>query len=164
MIPFDAKITGKADIKNYTEYLVEKAGPSIMTWIIEGAKKAIDKNFKSTLPECVRNAIDAYREENNWLGHFISDCCDTDPVLSEKSGELYQQYRAYCLQTGEYTRSTADFYSALEKAGYHKKKKTRARSFTAWPFAADRISCNGIVPGDGRDSHSGTCFYFANFP
>lgn len=125
VIPFDAKITGKADIKNYAEYLVEKAGPSIMTWIIEGAKKAIDKNFKSTLPECVRNAIDAYREENNWLGHFISDCCDTDPVLSEKSGELYQQYRAYCLQIGEYTRSTADFYSALEKAGYHKEKTNK---------------------------------------
>lgn len=31
VIPFDAKITGKADIKNYAEYLVENAGPAIMT-------------------------------------------------------------------------------------------------------------------------------------
>ncbi len=112
LIDYVQEIVGMAAVgKVYQEHLIIAYG--------DGA------NGKSTLPECVRNAIDAYREENNWLGHFISDCCDTDPVLSEKSGELYQQYRAYCLQTGEYTRSTADFYSALEKAGYHKKKTNK---------------------------------------
>ena len=41
VIPFNAKITGKSDIKNYADYLFEKAGPYIMTWIIEGAQAAI---------------------------------------------------------------------------------------------------------------------------
>lgn len=41
MIPFNAKIEGKADIKNYGEYLYENAGESILAWIIEGAKKSL---------------------------------------------------------------------------------------------------------------------------
>lgn len=49
VIPFNAKITGKSDIKNYADYLFEHAGPAIMSWIIEGAKRAIDKNFHTTL-------------------------------------------------------------------------------------------------------------------
>ena len=68
------------------------------------------------------DAIQAYREDNDWLGHFIAECCETDPTYTEKSGEIYQQYRAYCIQNGEYTRSTTDFYSAMEKAGYERKK------------------------------------------
>lgn len=57
VIPFNAKITGKSDIKNYADYLFEHAGPAIMSWIIEGAKRAIDKNFHTTLPDVVEAAI-----------------------------------------------------------------------------------------------------------
>lgn len=122
VIPFNAKIVGNSDIKNYADHLYEKAGGYIMKWVIEGAKKAIDAGFKTKLPKCVEDAIEAYREENDWLGHFINECCDTGDGLFEKSGEFYQSYRAYCLQNGEYVRGTADFYSAVEKAGFVKRK------------------------------------------
>lgn len=125
VIPFNAHITGSSDIKNYTDYLFENAGGAILTWIIEGAKKAIDAGFKTPLPKCVSDAIQAYREDNDWLGHFIAECCETDPTYTEKSGEIYQQYRVYCIQNGEYTRSTTDFYSAMEKAGYERKKSNK---------------------------------------
>ena len=42
----------------------------------------------------------------------------------EKSGELYQAYRSYCLQNGEFTRSTTDFYAALDKAGFRRFRKS----------------------------------------
>ena len=93
-----------------------------MSWIIEGAEKAIKAEFKTPLPECVENAIEAYREDNDWLGQFIADCCDVDPDYKEKSGDFYQSYRAYCIQSGEYIRSTTDFYNAVEKAGYTRHK------------------------------------------
>ena len=38
VIPFNAKITGQSDIKNYGEYLYDNAGESILAWVIEGAK------------------------------------------------------------------------------------------------------------------------------
>lgn len=122
VIPFNAKIKGNSDIKNYADYLYEKCGSAIMKWIIEGAEKVSKTDHKVDDPKCVRDAVAAYREDNDWLGHFINDCCDVGDGLTEKSGEFYQQYRAYCIQSGEYTRSTTDFYAAVEKAGFVRRK------------------------------------------
>ena len=122
VIPFNAKIEGSGDIKNYADYLVSEAAPSIMAWIIEGAKKAISRNFHIPAPVCVEDAIKSYREDNDWLGHFLGECCEVDKAYREKSGELYQEYRSYCMRTGEYARSTADFYNALELAGFSRRK------------------------------------------
>ena len=125
VIPFNAKIQGNSDIKNYADYLYENAGPAIMKWIIEGAEKVCKSDHKVDDPKCVKDAVAAYREDNDWLGHFISDCCEVDASYEEKSGELYQQYRAYCIQNGEYTRSTTDFYTATDKAGFLRHKTNK---------------------------------------
>lgn len=124
VIPFHAKIQGAADIKNYTQYLVDNAGGAVLSWLIEGARKVIKANYQITRPQCVLDAIGAYREGNDWLGTFINECCEVDKSYQEKSGELYRRYREYCVENGEYVRSTTDFYTALEQAGY-KRKKTK---------------------------------------
>ena len=125
VIPFNAKIKGNSDIKNYADYLYENAAPSIMKWIIEGAEKVSKSDHKVNDPKCVSDAVAAYREDNNWLGHFLADCCEVDASYEEKSGEFYQQYRAYCIQNGEYIRSTTDFYAATDKAGYYRHKTNK---------------------------------------
>ena len=124
VIPFHAKIQGAADIKNYTQYLVDNAGGAVLSWLIEGARKVIEANYQITRPQCVLDAIGAYREGNDWLGTFINECCEVDKSYQEKSGELYKRYREYCNENGEYVRSTTDFYTALEQAGY-KRKRTK---------------------------------------
>ena len=125
VIPFNAKIRGKSDIKNYADYLVRNAGGAILAWIIEGAQKAIRNNFTLTVPAVVQEAINQYRDNNDWLSIFLEDCCEIDRTFTQKSGEFYQEYRAYCQRNGEYARSTTDFYTGLENAGFarHKTKK-----------------------------------------
>ena len=125
IIPFNAKIKRNSDIKNYADYLVKHAGGAILAWIIEGAKKAIANNCKLSPPKVVLDAIEQYRNNNDWLSIFIEDCCEVDRTFTQKSGELYQEYRAYCSRNGEYARSTTDFYSAIDTAGFtrHKTKK-----------------------------------------
>lgn len=125
VIPFNAHIVGDTDIKNYADYLFENAGPAILAWIIEGAQKAIAQNFKTDPPQCVKDAVQAYREDNDWLGRYIDECCEVGSSCQEKSGEFYQQYRAYCIQNGEYIRSTTDFYSAVDKAGFVRRKTNK---------------------------------------
>lgn len=127
VIPFNAKITGKSDIKNFADHLYNESGPAILSWIIEGAEKAIASGFHTSKPQTVQDAIDAYREENDWLGQFIEDYCDVDPTFSEKSGELYQTYRNVCMMSGEYIRSTTDFYGSLEKAGFIRRRVNTGR-------------------------------------
>ncbi len=122
VIPFLAKLEGKSDIKNFADYLVEHAGGSILSWVMEGAKQVIDRQFKLEVPQCVKKAIHAYRESNDWMSAFLEDCCDVDKTYQQKSGELYQEYRSYCSRNGEYTRSTTDFYTGLENAGFERKR------------------------------------------
>ena len=122
VIPFNARIEGKSDVKNYTDYLVKNAGPAIMAWIIEGAQKAIQQKYKFEVPACVDAAIKAYRENNDWLGAFLDECCELDSSYTQKSGDFYSAYRAYCTRCGEYARSTTDFYSAIDSIGLTRKK------------------------------------------
>jgi P4 family phage/plasmid primase-like protien len=129
VIPFDAKIEGSDDKKNYAEYLYANASESILAWVIEGAKKVIDMDYIIPIPACVQKAIDEYRAQNDWFGHFIEDKCDVGSEYKESSSALYQAYRNYCLDTNEYVRSTADFYFALENAGYERIVVKRKRFF-----------------------------------
>lgn len=122
VIPFKAKIEGKSDIKNYTEYLCENAGEAVMKWMIEGARQSIELGFKLPFPKCVSDAIEAYKAENDWLGHFLCECCEVADGETARSGELYSTYRAFSSASGEYVRSTTDFYAALEAEGFTRQR------------------------------------------
>ena len=124
VIPFEAKIEGRSDVKNYGDHLYQEAGGAILSWMIEGAKKVIASDFKITLPQKVRDAIEDYKESNDWLGLFLNECCELDKEFMEKSGSLYEEYRAFCFRTGEYARSTTDFYAALSTEGFVRRRRS----------------------------------------
>lgn len=137
VIPFNAKIEGKNDIKNYGDYLYQNAGESILAWIIDGAKKVIDLGYKFPIPSCVQKAIDDYRSQNDWFGSFLDEKCEIGAGFRESSSALYQAYRNHCIDTNEYVRSTADFYNALESAGYERVLLNRKRYFTGLRLKTD---------------------------
>ena len=122
VIPFNAKIEGKADVKNYSDFLFKAAGGAVLSWIIEGARRVIANDYKIVQPKVVQDAIQKYKDNNDWLSHFLEDCCEVDPSYEAKSGEVYNAYRSYCNQMGEYIRSTTDFYTAIESADFTRHK------------------------------------------
>jgi phage/plasmid-associated DNA primase len=72
----------------------------------------------------VREAIGSYRENNDWLGHFLDECCELGEAYQEKSGDFYTAYRNFCNVTGDYVRNSADFYTAIEQAGNRTVQKS----------------------------------------
>lgn len=130
VIPFNAKIEGSSDIKNYADYLYENSGGAILKWIMEGAKRVIDNGYHLTQPSVVKEAISKYKENNDWFSQFLDECCEVDDSFSEKSGDVYSSYRDYCMRVGDYIRSTTDFYTALESAGFKRKRTSTARVIT----------------------------------
>ena len=130
VIPFNAKITGKSDIKNYGEYLYDNAGESILAWVIEGAKKVIDLDYQIPVPACVKAAIDEYRSQNDWFGHFMADKCETgDGPSGRAPPRSIRRIGTTASILNEYVRSTADFYFALESAGFERVTLNRKRYF-----------------------------------
>ena len=137
VIPFTAKIEENSDIKNYADHLFQNASEAVMAWMIEGAQEAIELGFKIPLPERVQRAIAVYREQNDWLNHFLTECCEIGAGLEAKSGELYATYRSFCTETGEYIRSTTDFYAALEAEDFT-RHRTRFGNFVNGLRLVDR--------------------------
>lgn len=127
-VPFLANFRGmKGEIKNYAEYLFEKCGGAVLTWIVEGAQRFISNEYNIAFPECVKRSIDQYRANNDWLQNFLDECCEIDDKYQAKSGELYERYRRYCDSTGEYKRAQRDFKQALMSAGFEDKKTMRGK-------------------------------------
>ncbi len=122
VIPFNAKIEGDGEIKNYADFLFHNAGGAILSWMIEGAKRIIQKGFKSDPPQTVTDAIKEYQKDNDWFDIFLEECCDIGRSFEVKSGALYKMYRKYCHDIGEYPRSTTDFYKTLDANGYERHK------------------------------------------
>ena len=125
VVPFTAVFSGKGDVKNYSEHLFEHAGPYILKWIIEGAERSYRKGYHLSNPRVVQAAIDSYRQQNDWMGEFLEECCETDPSYTMMSGELYLEYRAYCERMGEFARSTTDFYAELDKRNFKRKRQKK---------------------------------------
>ena len=105
----------------YGEELIEKSSGAVLKWILEGAKQFIAMGF--TLPECkkVDDAVGKYKDENDWLGSFLDECCNVGELESCAGGVLYKTYRAWATELGEYIRRNRDFTDALRKAGFKSK-------------------------------------------
>lgn len=114
------------EIKNpktdYVDELLQKAGGAILQWMIEGAKIYIQNSYKFPICKVVEQAKDAYRAENDWIGHFITDYCIKGVNETEMSRSLYLSYRQWANLNGEYVRNDRDFSKALLLAGYSKKR------------------------------------------
>lgn len=137
VIPFNAVISGAGDIKNYAGYLQKHAGQYALRWIIKGAQKAIAENYHLKRPKCVEDAINRYRSDSDWLAHFLEECCEIGTDHHEKSGAFYSAYRAYCARTGDFIRSTTDFYNALEQRGFKREKRRDGRFVTGVRLAEE---------------------------
>ena len=91
---------------------------------MEGARLAIERKFHITPLAAVTAATVACRGSGDWLSQFIAECCDVDSNLFESSGALYNAYRAYCQQNGEFVRRASDFKTAVKQAGFEYKRST----------------------------------------
>ena len=129
VIPFTAKFEDSGDTKNYADYLITEAGPAVLSWIIEGAERVIDKQYHLTRPQCVQDAIDEYRRDNDWLNIYLTERCERDASARVKAADLYDDYKSYCERVGEYTRSQAELCKALVAAGFDRKRMNNGWNF-----------------------------------
>jgi len=60
------------------------AGGAVLSWIIEGAEKAIKNKYKLKTPMVVEAAINKYRENNDWFSAFVDECCEVDVTFQKK--------------------------------------------------------------------------------
>lgn len=120
VVPFRATIPTKESRSNYGDILVQEAGPSILSWAIQGALNFARNGYQLQTPDVVEEVTEAYRGQEDWVGNFVAECCTLKPDARAPAGELYQAYRAWAERSGDYVRRLPDFNTAMEAAGFHK--------------------------------------------
>ncbi len=147
VVPFNARFRGmQGEIFNYGDYLFEHAGGAILTWIIEGARKFIAAKYHIEKPECVKQAIREYQQQNDWFHNFIGDRCEIGGSYTEGAQAMYLNYRSYCDEVGDYKRSAAEFKNEMLKAGYKWHKSKTGAAYYGIRLASDFLTETVDIP------------------
>lgn len=122
VLPFNAHLRDTAEEKkDYADMLYTQAGGAVLSWMVEGARHFIANGYKLTPPAVVREALADYRKSCDWLGGFLTECCELGENYATNGRELYAHYTAYCQVNGDYRRDNRDFAHAMQNAGYERK-------------------------------------------
>jgi len=130
VVPFNAKITGSSDIKNYTQYLVEHCGGAILQWAIDGAVMFCRNGHTIQTPDIVAEVTEEYQQRENWLENFIADCCDVEVNYRVNAGDLIAAYKEWARSVGEYEgRRGNEIYNAMIAAGFEQVKPRNVKTW-----------------------------------
>lgn len=64
-------------------------------------------------------------KNNDWFQCFLDECCEIDKNHIAKSGQLYDEYRAFSSRTGKFSKSTAAFYKELDSRNFERKRTNK---------------------------------------
>ncbi|WP_338819594.1 hypothetical protein MTCOM_10940 [Moorella thermoacetica] len=141
LIPFTVTIPTKEQDKSLPAKLRQEL-PGILAWAVKGClewqKRGLDE------PQEVIAATAAYRDEQDILGSFITDCCVVNPLAKVTAKNLYKAYVDWCEENGEYPQSQRNFGMRLTERGFTSQRGTAGRHF--WQGIGLRSDLEGAQP------------------
>lgn len=124
VVPFMApRKTGDEVIPDLAERIIEQEGGQVLHWMVEGAKKFCDLGCRVSTPKCVAKQTTEYVGGEDWMGMFLEEKCLIGDSQSVSGSALYEAYRRWADDNGEFKRRNRDFAKALEERGFIKEKR-----------------------------------------
>jgi P4 family phage/plasmid primase-like protien len=115
LVPFTVKPT------NPDPFLTEKLREEfdgILAWMIEGA--IIWQSMGLIPPASVLAATDEYFEDEDALGRWLKERCYVTDGARALSSSLYDDWRTWCGENGEFCPSQKKFSTTLKSRGFEK--------------------------------------------
>ena len=115
LIPFTVSFIGRED--RGLEDRLKTELPGILNWAIKGYRMYYESGLHT--PKCVVNATEDYKVDCNSLLSFVNQECVKNKLggLKIKTAELYDAYKEYCAQEGQYPYSSKRVKSSLASLG-----------------------------------------------
>jgi putative DNA primase/helicase len=102
--------------------------PGVLAWIIRGC---LDwQQHGLGLPDAVKLATSAYRQDQDTLGRFIEECCFVEPKAEVFSTELHRAYCQFCESTGADSMTQTALANPLKTRGFTADKCSQTRRAT----------------------------------
>lgn len=97
VLSFRRQFSGAERDPKLREHL-RKELPGILAWIAEGVRMWLRDGLVP--PTSVMLATEAYRQDEDWLGQFLSDCCLVGDGHQVGAGDIYARYRQWAAEQG----------------------------------------------------------------
>lgn len=118
LIPFTVDLREvTSPIPNLDKLLLEAEGAGILNWLLAGYLDYQRSGFIE--PDCVKSATGEYREQEDELLSWVSDCCIVAPHCMASATKLFESYQSW---GGKHSRT------AFGKALAEKYRKDRPDS------------------------------------
>jgi putative DNA primase/helicase len=139
-LPFDHVVPAEKRDPTLKERLcaMPDCQKAILAWTVKGALEWYEEGL--AVPERIRKATRAYREEQNPLLEFLDDSCERGSDLEVASGRLFASYEAWCTHNGVQPIGPRRFATALQGEGF---QKTRTNSFRGWQGIGLKVTGDG---------------------
>ena len=129
LVEFAARIPESEGIQNYADLLFKKSGGVILAWAVQGAMDFARNGYKLMVPDIVAMKTEEYRQREDWLENFLNERCVLEPGSRAPAGELYQVYRQWAEDAGDYVRRLTDFNNAMEERGFERRNTHGRKSW-----------------------------------
>ena len=123
LVPFEVSFKGREDLDLADK--LEAELPGILNWAIRGC---LDWQRNGLQPPAkVQAATQAYREEMDVFGPFIRECCVVHRNAEVWANDLWNAYRAWCVEAGVREQSQTKLGNYLTSKGFIKEGSHRVK-------------------------------------
>lgn len=124
LIPFDKKIT-EDEIDKDILTKMKAEFPGILNWAVRGCLEWQKNGL--TVPPKVSTMTQMLKSENDVVGLFLSDCCNTEPETKISLKDLFELYHAWSLENACEVMPKKTFGGLLKQKGYRQCKSDGKR-------------------------------------
>lgn len=105
----------------------------ILNWCIEGWKLLQQKGFAE--PQCVKDAVNAYREDSDKVGLFLAEMMVQDANGEASMTETYEAYKGWCQDNGFKYEGVTSFKKSLVPHGEIRRKRPAGAGRSSNPIS-----------------------------
>lgn len=112
IIPFERHFTEDEQDKSLkSEFAKPEVQSAILNWLIEGYTLLQKEGL--VLPQAVKRATAAYQNDSDKITQFAEDELVADPNAEERTSDVYERYKIWCINHGHRAENTRNFKQAL---------------------------------------------------
>jgi putative DNA primase/helicase len=116
VVPFGVVIAPTDQDPSLRRRFVEEDGAAVLSWLVEGAIAWHRGGLGEV--DVVSAATEGYRQSEDVFGAWRDDCTvEVDRTVRTKVGDLWESWKSWCEESGEWVGRKQDFAAALEEHG-----------------------------------------------
>lgn len=125
LIPFNQSFVGRED-KQLDEALSAELD-GVLQWALEGLRQWHKRGLDA--PEIVTAAVSSYRADSDQIGRWMDERCLLAPNIFLPSGKGYDDYKTWCLASGEEPVSQNKWGRRMNDKGLEQSPNTANRGW-----------------------------------